>query len=78
MVGIGTVGESSLGRITIVNFYGASVLDTYVSQTEAVTDYRTRHSGIQPHHLVGPEGRRDCVSWAEKSTFLTLILQLKA
>lgn len=53
MVGVGPDGETSaLARVSIVNFHGAVVLDTYVKPMEKVTDYRTFVSGITPKHLV--------------------------
>ncbi|KAI8889224.1 hypothetical protein K501DRAFT_171190 [Backusella circina FSU 941] len=52
MVGVGPGGvESALARISLVNFNGAVLLDTYVKPQERVTDYRTFVSGIEPHHL---------------------------
>ncbi|KAH9824145.1 ribonuclease H-like domain-containing protein [Melampsora americana] len=52
MVGVGPNGsESVLARVSIVNYYGAVILDSYVSPKEKVTDYRTWVSGIKPEHL---------------------------
>ena len=52
MVGLGINGsESSLARVSIVNFHGAAVLDAYVGQKERVVDYRTRWSGIRPKDI---------------------------
>ncbi|EGG09287.1 uncharacterized protein MELLADRAFT_47550 [Melampsora larici-populina 98AG31] len=52
MVGVGPNGsESVLARVSIVNYYGAVLLDSYVSPKEKVTDYRTWVSGITPEHL---------------------------
>lgn len=47
--------ESSLARVSIVNFHGAVVLDAFVRQKEAVTDYRTAVSGVRPEDLNGPD-----------------------
>lgn len=48
MVGVGLEGsESSLARVSIVNFRGAIVLDTFVRQRERVVDYRTQWSGVR-------------------------------
>lgn len=48
MVGVGIEGaESSLARVTLVNFYGAVQMDEFVRQRERVVDYRTRYSGIR-------------------------------
>ncbi|KAI8366668.1 ribonuclease H-like domain-containing protein [Radiomyces spectabilis] len=53
MVGVGPGGvESALARVSLVNFNGAVLLDTYVKPQEKVTDYRTFVSGIKPEHLV--------------------------
>ncbi|POW17342.1 hypothetical protein PSTT_00570, partial [Puccinia striiformis] len=43
--------QSALARVSIVNYYGNVVLDTYVRPKEKVTDYRTWVSGIKPQHL---------------------------
>ncbi|KAG6328982.1 hypothetical protein ID866_10108 [Astraeus odoratus] len=52
MVGIGLEGsESSLARVSIVNFKGAVVLDVYVRQRERVVDYRTQWSGVREGDL---------------------------
>lgn len=52
MVGLGPKGsESSLARVSIVNYHGHVVLDRFVRQREAVTDYRTWVSGIRPQDL---------------------------
>ncbi|KAG0148763.1 hypothetical protein CROQUDRAFT_32672, partial [Cronartium quercuum f. sp. fusiforme G11] len=52
MVGVGPNGsESVLARVSIVNYYGTVIYDTYVSPKEKVTDYRTWVSGIKPEHL---------------------------
>lgn len=53
MVGIGIDGsESSLARVTVVNFYGAVQMDEFVRQKERVVDYRTRYSGIRPSDMI--------------------------
>lgn len=52
MVGVGPGGEqSALARVSIVNFYGKVIFDSYVRPKEKVTDYRTWVSGIEPQHL---------------------------
>ncbi|KAI8645434.1 ribonuclease H-like domain-containing protein [Parasitella parasitica] len=52
MVGVGPDGaDSALARVSIVNYNGALLLDCYVKPQEKVTDYRTKVSGIEPHHL---------------------------
>ena len=40
MVGVGQGGiESSLARVTIVDWFGTVLLDQYIKQTQEVTDY---------------------------------------
>lgn len=52
MVGVGLGGtESSLARVSIVNYNGEQVYDSFVSQKESVTDWRTPISGIKPAHM---------------------------
>ena len=49
MVGVGIDGqESSLARVSVVNYNGAVQLDEIVKQRERVVDYRTEWSGIRP------------------------------
>ncbi|ODV97041.1 hypothetical protein PACTADRAFT_39017 [Pachysolen tannophilus NRRL Y-2460] len=51
-VGIGPEGtESALARVSIVNFYGHTLLDVFVKPREKVTDWRTWVSGILPIHM---------------------------
>lgn len=47
------ITESSLARVSLVNYHGETVLDAFVKQKERVTDYRTHVSGIRPEDLVG-------------------------
>ena len=56
MVGVGPNGaESSVARVSIVDWHGAVLLDVYVQQRERVTDYRTKYSGIRKEHMLnGP------------------------
>ncbi|KAH8172580.1 exonuclease domain-containing protein [Sarocladium implicatum] len=52
MVGVGPGGyESSLARVSIVDFHGRQVYDSYVKQRERVTDYRTEWSGISAKEM---------------------------
>lgn len=54
MVGVGPEGaESSLARVSIVNYHGSVVLDTFVKQLEKVVDYRTWVSGVASGDLIG-------------------------
>lgn len=47
MVGVGPGGhESSLARISLVDFHGQQIYDSYVKQKERVTDWRTAVSGV--------------------------------
>ncbi|KAG0048252.1 3'-5' exonuclease [Gryganskiella cystojenkinii] len=47
MVGVGPEGvQSALARVSIVNYYGVTVLDLFVRPQERITDYRTAVSGI--------------------------------
>lgn len=43
--------ESSLARVSIVNYYGVVLLDEFVRQRERVTDWRTQFSGIRPSDM---------------------------
>ncbi|GJE91481.1 RNA exonuclease 4 like domain-containing protein [Phanerochaete sordida] len=53
MVGVGFEGqESSLARVSVVNFDGTVLLDEIVQQKERVVDYRTQYSGIRPTDMV--------------------------
>lgn len=53
MVGVGPDGKrSALARVSIVNYFGAVLLDTFVKPEEKVTDYRTFVSGVTAKHLV--------------------------
>ncbi|KAL4885313.1 hypothetical protein BJY04DRAFT_205479 [Aspergillus karnatakaensis] len=53
MVGVGPNpdNDSALARISIVNFNGEQVYDSYVRPKEMVTDWRTHVSGIAPKHM---------------------------
>ncbi|CAH9112408.1 unnamed protein product [Cuscuta epithymum] len=52
MVGVSSLGhKSALGRVTLVNRWGNVIYDEYVRPMEYVVDFRTKISGIRPHHL---------------------------
>ena len=53
MVGVGPnpASESALARVSIVNFDGDQIYDSYVTPLEDVTDWRTHVSGISPKHM---------------------------
>jgi RNA exonuclease 4 len=51
-VGVGPNGETSaLARISVIDYHGNIVLDTYVRPDAFVTDWRTRISGVESKHL---------------------------
>ncbi|OQE25515.1 hypothetical protein PENSTE_c006G09362 [Penicillium steckii] len=54
MVGVGPNPDSDsvLARVSIVNFNGDQIYDSYVRPKEMVTDWRTHVSGIAPKHMV--------------------------
>lgn len=71
-VGVGKDGtESALGRISIVNYFGYVIYDTYVRPKEKVTDWRTPVSGITPEHM------KDAVSFEEAQSKTSEILMEK-
>jgi RNA exonuclease 4 len=53
MVGVGPEPdrESALARVSIVNYDGEQVYDSFVKPLEQVTDWRTHVSGILPKHM---------------------------
>lgn len=53
MVGVGPTpeNESALARVSIVNYHGHQIYDSFVQTKESVTDYRTFVSGITPKLL---------------------------
>ena len=51
--------ESSLARVSVVNYYGAVQLDTFVRQRERVTDWRTAVSGVRDSDML--HGNRSCL-----------------
>ena len=61
MVGVGIDGEeSSLARVSIVNYHGVILLDEVVKQRERVVDYRTEWSGIRPGDMVNGKFNSSC------------------
>jgi RNA exonuclease 4 len=53
MVGLGPLGsESALARVSLVNYHGHTLLDTFVQPQERVTDYRTWVSGIREEDIL--------------------------
>ena len=55
MVGVGPNPDedSALARVSLVNYHGEQLYDSFVLPKEAVTDYRTHVSGITPQLLRG-------------------------
>jgi len=55
MVGVGPTPDhdSALARVSVVNYHGYQLYDSFVLPKEAVTDYRTHVSGITPELLRG-------------------------
>lgn len=53
MVGVGPTPDltSALARVSIVNYHGVQIYDSYVRPKELVTDWRTPISGILPSHM---------------------------
>ncbi|KAJ2905447.1 uncharacterized protein MKZ38_005323 [Zalerion maritima] len=52
MVGVGEGGyESALARVSVVDFHGAQVFDSFVKVDHRVTDWRTPITGITPETL---------------------------
>ncbi|KAG2159775.1 uncharacterized protein EDB93DRAFT_1073818 [Suillus bovinus] len=55
-VGVGPGGTTAmLARVSIVDYKGQVKLDTYVSPTMQVSDYRTATTGIESSHLLSPD-----------------------
>lgn len=53
MVGIGPQpgAASALARVSLVNFHGTQLYDSFVIPRERVTDWRTHVSGVSPSHM---------------------------
>lgn len=61
-VGIGAGGSvPMLARVSFVDYRGHVVYDKFVIPSQAVVNYRTSSTGLQPQDLVGP----DAVSFSE-------------
>ncbi|KAF8588499.1 hypothetical protein K439DRAFT_638068 [Ramaria rubella] len=51
-VGTGSGGSTNmLARVTIIDFHGHTLMDTFVLPTMTVVDYRTASTGINADHL---------------------------
>ncbi|PHH78142.1 hypothetical protein CDD80_7316 [Ophiocordyceps camponoti-rufipedis] len=52
MVGVGSGGyESALARVSVVDFHGQQIYDSFVKPKERVTDWRTPVSGVSPKDM---------------------------
>lgn len=52
MVGVGEGGhEHALARVSVADFHGRQVYDSYVRPREPVTNWRTSISGVSPKHM---------------------------
>ncbi|PHH92094.1 hypothetical protein CDD83_8945 [Cordyceps sp. RAO-2017] len=52
MVGVGPGGyESALARVSLVDFHGKQIYDSFVKQRERVTDWRTAVSGVSQKEM---------------------------
>ncbi|EGS22039.1 uncharacterized protein CTHT_0039240 [Thermochaetoides thermophila DSM 1495] len=52
MVGVGDGGhEDALARVSVVDFHGRQVYDSYVRPRQRVVDWRTAVSGVAPKHM---------------------------
>lgn len=50
-VGVGVDDRSALARVSIVNFYGVTIMDEFVKPKERVTDWRTWVSGVSSRDM---------------------------
>lgn len=52
MVGVGGgIERSVLARVSVVNYHGEQVYDSFVKPTETVTNWRTEVSGVRPSDM---------------------------
>ena len=66
MVGIGTDGKkSALARVSMVDWDGKVMLDTFVQVPTRVTDFRTHVSGVEPKHIKNKNAAMDVVKCRE-------------
>lgn len=69
-VGVGADGkESVLARVSIVNYYGYVIFDSFVKPTEKVTDWRTWISGVSPSNM------HDAIDFKEAQEKVSKILE---
>lgn len=50
-VGVGSDDRSVLARVSIVNYFGVIIYDTFVRPAGRVTNWRTRYSGVAPRDV---------------------------
>jgi hypothetical protein len=60
--------ESSLARVSVVNYHGAVQLDVFVRQRERVTDWRTEVSGVRESDMT--HGNHICSARSPTAHFL--------
>ena len=48
---VSVVSKSALAKCTILDYDGHVLFDHYVRPEQQIRDYRTKWSGIQPHHM---------------------------
>ncbi|KAK9461972.1 ribonuclease H-like domain-containing protein [Lipomyces oligophaga] len=59
-VGVGPNGSrNALARVSIVNYFGAVILDEFVQPEERVTDWRTWISGVSPKDMTNAKSFRE-------------------
>jgi RNA exonuclease 4 len=57
MVGVGEGGhDDALARVSVVDFHGRQVYDSFVKPRERVVDWRTHVSGVAPRHMKTARG----------------------
>lgn len=67
MVGIGADGkQSALARVSLVDWYGKPLIDTYVQVPSRVTDFRTHVSGVTAKHIQDRAGAMQVKACREK------------
>lgn len=55
MVGVGDGRQSILARVSVVDYNGVVLLDTFVAPTKPVIDYRTAVSGVRKKDMENGE-----------------------
>jgi hypothetical protein len=79
MVGIGIDGsESSLARVSLVNYHGAVQLDEFVRQRERVVDYRTQYSGVRESDMIKGRYRYVISTYVLNGLFISKALSRRA